>query len=112
MKSSLRKGLADSHISAVATAVLLVWSLESVFRASYWILGTAILYMPYLSVTFGFAGRPNPVERLNLIVTFSYLFRALSSFAAAWLLSHWVYGEGPFHRLTKYRTSLERRSHV
>jgi hypothetical protein len=49
-------------------------------------------------------------DRLTVITTFSALFYAFISFAAAWLLSRWVYGEGPASILGRYRARLARRN--
>jgi len=113
VKPSLRQVLADSHISAVAIAVLLLWSLDAGFRALWGPLfravgllftGVAIMGIPYFS--FGIA------DRLNLITTFSYVFGGITRLAAAWLLSRWVYGVGPLRSLGAYRSRLARRNHV
>ena len=115
MKPSLREILADSHIPAVAIAVLLVWSLDSVFRAlwdpvsraaTFLFTAVAILDVPYYSHTLTGA------DRLALITTFAYLFSAFINLAAAWLLSHWAYGVGPIKSLSKYRISLSGGNHV
>ena len=115
VKRSLREILADSHISAVAIAVLLVWSLDSVFRAlwdpvsraaTFLFTAVAILGVPYYSHTLTGA------DRLALITTFAYLFSAFINLAAAWLLSHWAYGVGPIKSLSKYRISLSGGNHV
>lgn len=114
MKRSLREILADSHIAAVATAVLLLWSLYSGFHALWsplWRAATflftavAILGIPY-------RGPATIEDRLMLTTTSVFLFSALISFAAAWLLSRWVYGVGPLRSLSKHRTRLARRNHV
>lgn len=113
MKPSLRATLADSHVSAVAVAVLLVWSLDQGFRtlagpllrvASFLATAAAILGIPYFSWTVD--------ERLSLDVTLAYLVGAIINLAAAWLLSRWVYGTGPLQALSRYRTRLPRRNDV
>jgi hypothetical protein len=115
VKSSLRKILADSHVSAVAIAVLLFWSLDSAFRAllgplfravSFLFTAVAILDIPYFSRTLTID------DRFTLIVTFAYLFNSLVYLAAAGLLSRWVYGLGPLRSLTIYRTKLVRSNYV
>ncbi len=116
VRPSLRKVLADSHVSAVAVAVLLFWSLDSAFwalwgplyrAASFLFTAVAILDIPYFSRTLTFA------DRSMLFVTFLYLFYSFAYLAAAGLLSRWVYGTGPFRSLSKYyRTGLPRRNHV
>jgi hypothetical protein len=102
MKPTLRRSLADSHVSAVAIAMLLVWSLEFVFRASLSSVRAAIFFF----FTF------DPPSHVGLIAPLSYFLQALCSLAAAWFLSRWVYGEGPFRSLARYHTDLERRQHV
>jgi len=114
VKRSLREILADSHIAAVSIAVLLLWSLIWGFHA-LWIplaraanfvfTAVAILGIPYL-------GPATIVDRLLLNTTSLFLFNALLSLAAAWLLSRWVYGVGPLRSLSKYRTRLAGRNHV
>ena len=116
MKSSLRTILADSHVSAVAIAVLLFWSLDYAFWAlwnpvsravSFSFTGVAILGIPYFSPTLTL------FDRLTLfVVSFSYLLSSLVCLTAAGLLSRWVYGVGPLCSLSKYRSKLARCNHV
>lgn len=115
VKSSLRKILADSHISAVAISVLLFWSLDSAFWAlcgpvsravGFLFTAVAILDIPYFSRTLTI------VDRFTLFVTFSSLFNSLVYLTAAGLLSRWVYGMGPLRSLSKYHTKLARSNHV
>jgi len=115
VKRSLREVLADSHIAAVAIAVLLLSSLDAAFRG-FWVpvsravgyLVTAVLIVdiPYFSPTLTIA------DRLMLMSTFAYLYYAIVSLSAAWLLSRWVYGLGPFRSLNGYRSKLIRREHA
>src|SRR5258708_38018158 len=111
VKPSLRKILADSHIAAVAIAVLVLWSLDSAFWAlwgplsrsiSFLFTAVAILGIPYFSRTL------TSTDRVTLFITFSYLFNSFVYLAAAGLLSRWVYGMGPLRSLSKYRTRLAR----
>jgi hypothetical protein len=115
VNSSLRKILADSHVSAVAIAVLLFWSLDSAFWAlwgpvsravGFLFMAVAILGIPYFSRTLTIA------DRFTLFITFSSLFNSLVYLTAAGLLSRWVYGMGPLRSLSKYRTKLARSNHV
>jgi hypothetical protein len=115
VKTSFREILADSHISAVAIAVLLLWSLELAANALWGPLSVAarflftavaILDIPYHSPTL------TRVDRLMWIATGFYLFKASMSLAAGWLLSRWVYGVGPLRSVSKYRANLARRNHV
>jgi hypothetical protein len=113
VRPPLREILANSHIPAVAIAVLLLWSLSWGFQAlwspllraaGFLFTAVAILDIPYFSFT--------TADRLMLTTTFLFLFNAFISLAAAWLLSRWVYGMGPLRSLSKYRTRLARRNHV
>ncbi len=115
MKPSLREVLAVSHIASVTIAVLLVWSLDSAFRAlweplsriaSFLFTALAIFDIPYFSISL------NGSNRFTLITTSSYLLAAVISFASAWLVSRWVYGVGPLRSLGTYRSRLVRRYHV
>jgi hypothetical protein len=115
MKTSLRQILADSHVSAVAIAVLLLWSFDSVLEAlwgptlnaaSFLFTAVAIFGLPYIPPIFSFS------QRFMLLSIGFFLFNALSCFAAAWLLSRWVYGTGPFRSLKSYGERLVRRSHA
>ena len=115
MKRSLRQILDDYHIAAVTIAVLLLWSLDGAFQA-LWIpvsravgflfTAVAILDIPYFSPTLTLA------DRFMLATAFAYLYLAVVSFSAAWLLSRWVYGTGPIRSLTRYRKNPTGRRHV
>lgn len=109
MKRSLRDALAESHTAAVAIAVLLVWSLDGAFRAlwdpafravSFLFTAIAIFDIPYFSPTLTIA------DWFTLTTTLFYLYSAIISFSAAWLLSRWVYGVGPLRSLMSYRSKL------
>lgn len=66
----------------------------------------AILDLPYFS-------RPSTaMDRVMLSLTFSYLYAAGVTFLAAWLLSRWVYGVGPFHALSKVVEEFRGDRHV
>ena len=104
---SFQTALIDSHVAAATIAVLLLWSLESVFQALWhwvayvakWIfLAVAVLDIPSFS-----AGR---LERLELIISARRFYSALAGFAAARLLSHFLYGVGPLSNLASYRTKI------
>jgi len=113
VKPSLHQMLAESRIAAVAIAVLLVWSLDSGFRAlwdplfrlaHFLFTAVAIFGIPY----FSFTGS----DRLSLITTLSYLFFSVIYLFAAWLLSRWVYGVGPLRSLTACHAKLRGRNHA
>src|SRR5260370_11199143 len=103
---SLRKVLADSHVSAVAIAVLLFRSLDSAFWALWHPLYVAILTTP------NFPRRLPIADRFALFIAFSYLFNSFVYLAAAGLLSRWVYGVGLLRILSEYLTILARRNHI
>ncbi len=112
---SLRKILADSHVSAIAVAVLLFRSLDSAFWAlwgplspvgNFLFKAVAILDIPYSPRTFTIT------NRFTLFITFSYLFNSFVYMVAAGLLSRWVYGTGPIRSLSKYLTVVTRRNNV
>ena len=114
VKRSLREVLADSHVAAVAIVVLLLWSMDSAFRAlreplysalGYLFTAVAILDIPYTSMVW--FKSPSP-----WIMAFFYLFSSINCLIAAWLLSRWVYGVGPLRSLSKYRGKIRRRKHA
>src|ERR1017187_5185171 len=93
MKRPLRQALADSHVSAVAIAILLVWSIEWVCQAllgpsirlvDFLFTAVAILDIPFISPKLNFE------DRRMFLDTCFYFFNALSTVAAAWLLSRWA----------------------
>lgn len=114
MKPSLREILADSHIAAVATAVLLLLSLREGIQALWNPLLRAAVFLSTAVAISGipYIGPYTIVDRLMLDTTLLFLFNALIDFVAAWLLSRWAYGVGPFRGLSKYRTRLARGNHV
>jgi hypothetical protein len=111
MKLSLRNCLADSHVVAsIAIAVLIVWSLESMLRAVFYLIGTALWNVPDLVCSFGRADRLVLVESMIMIGTLC--LRAFCFLAASWLLSRLAYGEGPLRTLMKYRAIVGRRNYA
>ena len=115
VKPSLREVLADSHVAAVAIAVLLLWSLDSAFRAlweplysalSFLVTAVLILDIPYISPALSL------MNRWMWIISLAYLYGAITCFFAAWLLSRWVYGLGPLRSLSEYRSRIGRRTHA
>jgi hypothetical protein len=115
VKSPLRQVLVDSHVAAVAIAVLLLWALDAAFRALWdpvyrmgFFLFTAIAIwdIPY------FSAQPNAMDRLMWISSFYFLYSALVSFLAAWCLSRWLYGVDPFCSLAACRRRLVGRKHA
>jgi len=115
VRPSLRQVLADSHVGAVAIALLLLWSLDAAFSAlwppvshamGFVFTAIAILDIPYFSRTF------TALDRLVLISTLAYLYGSVVSLSAAWLLSKWIYGVGPLRALMSFRSKLRRSNHA
>jgi hypothetical protein len=115
MNRSLRQTLADSHVAAIAILLLLFWSFQWTIEALWepvsrlaklLFIAVAILDIPYISPTL------DPPDRLMFINACWFFFFAMSSITAAWLLSHWTYGEGPFRGLSRYRALLAKRGHA
>lgn len=108
----LRETLADSHIAAVAIAVLLFITLREVITVLLPVLGQvlgfilnalAIQDLPYYSST---------IVVFTLSGTALYLCNAVIAFYAAWLLSQWVYHADPLATLRSYRTRFLRSTDV
>jgi len=115
MERSLRRVLADSYVAAVAIAVLLLWSLDSAFRGLwdpvyrlgvFLLTAIAIRDIPYLPPT------PTAADHFMLISSSYFLYSAIASLSAAWLLSRWVYGTGPLCSLARCRSKLVVRNHA
>jgi hypothetical protein len=115
VKPSLRKILADSHIAAIAIAVLLFWAFYSLFQVPWAPLFRAVDFVVVAIATFDIpysAGSWTFTDRLALMMAASYLFSASVNFTVAWLLWRWAYSEGPFLCLRRYTTAFPRRDHV
>lgn len=114
-RSSLRAMLAQSHVAAVAVALLLLYSISNLLRA-LWIpterfltyAGTALLIMdaPYYSQSLTIR------DRGDLIFFCSYAYMGLTRLLGAWLLARWALGSGPLAALARYWSILNRRRHV
>jgi len=110
VKQHLRDILAESHISAIAISILLLWSLSSAFLA----LGQPFVALAdYLVTAVAIVGIPSsgPItlgDKVMLFITGQYLLSASMSFAAACVLSRWAYGTGPFRSLSQFRNAILR----
>jgi hypothetical protein len=114
MKPSLRQVLADSHIAAIAILVLLFWCLDSLFQA-LWLPLLPTIYT--LSNALEIRGIPSSPQftfagHLWTIASSVFALDAVIDVVAAWLLSHWVYGQGPLHLLHTYGTKLSGGNHA
>lgn len=113
MPSALRKVLIESHVAAIAVAVLIFFSVAQIINAVwmpalyavYFLLtAIAIRIIPYLP------NSPDVITRQTWLNSFINLFSALASLAAAWALSRQVYGTGPLRMLGSYREKLSRKT--
>jgi hypothetical protein len=116
--ASLRKVLIDSHVGAIAIAVLIFFFAESVTRAIFALKYPAFQLVFFLIEAVAIRGIPyiprtlDPYNFLMLLCSLSYLLFAMIILAAAWLFSHWVYGTGPLRALGNYRGILSRKTHA
>jgi hypothetical protein len=115
VKPSVRKILADSHIAAVAMAVLLTfaleWALDALWSpfirvADFVFNSIAILDVSSGSLHFDFT------DRATLFVSFFLLCSAATAVASAWILSRWAYGETPLSTLRGYYARIARHGDV
>lgn len=112
---SLREILAASHIAAVAIAVLIFFSLNAFVHA---LIAPLSALFDFLITAIAIGGEPyvssssSALDPFIMVPALFYLFSAVMLFGAAWLLSRWVYGVGPFACLKRYRPILTRRTHV
>ncbi|MGA9882107.1 MAG: hypothetical protein WBQ34_00140 [Candidatus Acidiferrales bacterium] len=123
MTHSLRKILADSHVAAIAAAVLIVWSAYWLAFAIPWTIESSLdpiaSIANYLATAVAIRGVPaSPIisspdnwDRLQLAIILGSLFKALFSFAGASILTRCVYGAGPLRAL-KSHLFIFRRQHV
>jgi hypothetical protein len=109
---TLRTTLADSHVAAIAIAVLLFGSLESACWALWVPLPAAVSFLLDVATIRNVPYSATAFDRVSVLVATSWLFYSLAYFAAAELLSRWVYGMGPLRSLSRYRTRLVRRNHA
>ncbi len=104
MNPSLRKILKNSHIGAVACVVLLWWSLDAACRALWAPFYRASLYvataiaiwdLPYSKI--------DVMDKVEFVSALEHFLYAIAYFAAAWMISRWLFGAGPIHSLRTYR---------
>jgi hypothetical protein len=114
MTQSLRKSLAESHVAAIAIAILMFWAsgglvsivgplFEAVVRFLFFAVGA-------VDLSFGltaFRDLRNEYQVLGLGIAFSLL-----EFVGAFLVAKFVYGAGPIAVLVKYGAHLGRNNHV
>jgi hypothetical protein len=119
VRRNLGEIITDSHISAVAIAVLLVWFITYGWLAlSYLLVMAGEFFFSLVSdvSTWWRDGlMPSSGDMLFDRVLFAraleYLFRTLVVFGAAWIVSRCVYGAGPLRSLSQH-LRVARRDHV
>lgn len=109
MRPPLLKVLASSHVSAIAVAVLLFWSIDYALWALWRPLSRAVgfLFTTVVILDVPFFERTLTItDRITLLLSSIDLFECLVCVGTAWLLSQWVYGEGPIRTLSRYQQKL------
>lgn len=110
---SIRKALADSHVAAVTIAILLLWCIDGAFRSfcppllgavNDVAMAVATLDVSYLYPRLSYAAS------FELTISCLYLYAAVVSFSAAWILSRWVYRTGPFSVMRQYQARFKERN--
>jgi hypothetical protein len=112
VQPSLRQVLQDSHVAAVTIALLLLWSLDAAFQGLWepaYRLGVFLVTSIAIWEIPDQSSGGTIADRLMLIIAFHFLYSAMVSLSAAWLLSRWIYGRGPLASLTAYRSRLTER---
>jgi hypothetical protein len=110
-KQSLRRVLAESHIAAVAIAMLLLWALGCVCELLWFpVSGSVGNLITALQFSDFSVLIQRPGAYFQPVLLLSSL--AISYFVGAWALSRWVYGVGPLQALSAHRSRLVRRNHV
>lgn len=102
-KRSFRQVLADSHIAAIAAAVLTVWSIYEALNA---VAGPLASAATYLVTAVAIAGIPSyslsKADILTYEIALGYLVNALLWFASASILTRWAYRTGPLRALKSH----------
>ncbi len=115
MKVSLREALVNSHVAAIAIAVLLASALRELFEAllplgtrifGFLFTAAAIQEIPY------FSPGVTAEDRLVLITVGWNLYMAAIGFSAAWIISKWAYRSGPIEILRSYGRRISWRNNA
>lgn len=113
MQTSLRRALADSHIAALAVAILLFFSLEGLSDALFYLVNHLVLFVR-LAATYRSFDVMRPLAERDpemLPRTLSSLIGTFAVIFSAWLLSRWIYRANPLRCLASYRDRVSRRMH-
>ena len=104
----LRSVLIESHVTATAVAMRLLWSMDLGLRSlwgpiyggvAFLFMAVAILDIPYWS--------PAAATR-TLLSSVPDFLAAIMLLVCAWVLARWVHGEGPIRIFNRYRAKLGR----
>jgi len=114
MQGSLRKALIDSHVAAIAVAILLFGFFEEATYAlwepgcrlfSFLVASIAVKthVIPYIPID------PDSLTEQMLRVSATDVVYALANLTGVWFLSLLVYGAGPLRVLGNYKGKLSRK---
>ena len=112
MKPSLRTVLADSHVAFVAIAMLVFGSIARLCQLVWFPFSRVPSFLNDVFVFFPdvqYAYSRDLRSTFGLQPFFLLLGGAIVYFTAAWALSLWVYGAGPFEALIACHASLRRK---
>jgi hypothetical protein len=118
MQSSLRKALIDSHVAAIAIAVMFVAVFSYTASALSALWKPALQVLDFLMTAVAIRGVPSMTLTSRYMtdymfpVALAYLLLASTNLCGAWLLSRWVYGAGPLCALGQYKGKLSRNTHA
>lgn len=118
MFASLRKLLINSHVAAIMIAILIFRSMSFAYSALISLWEPTYRTVLFLITAVAIRGLPHvfePYDRTSLLMFMAAAPDVLGAFVcafAAWIVSHWVYGVGPFSSLTTHRNEFSRRSHA
>ena len=110
MKPSLRQLLVESHVAAVAIVMLLIGSVIWVLQLLLWLPASDAIGDWYNYAAADFADPAYFFRHFGLSFQsiIPLLPLVISYVIAAWILSHLVYGVGPFRVLIGLREKLTR----
>lgn len=115
MQASLRKTLIESHVAAVALAVLSFICVEEAFFAVSYPANLVVSFLIDAATNRTLPGISRTLDlmtRQNLLTSITHLIFALANTGAIWLFSRWVYGASPLRVLGNYREKLARKTNA
>jgi len=112
MRPSIRKILGDSHVAAVAVGVLIFLSVRWIAEVLPMPVADAVVFLASAVAVRGMPSESGASSRFILATDCLILLSALVNLAAAWLLSRWVYGEGPLQVQGSYPARFRGRRNV